>query len=118
MNDKMLGQMKAILEMTEDKVSEFTEIQLGLTDVSHSLKNNARELDELRETVTDIKDIVKLHTRPEWLTTRQLSEELGMNINTIRKLHKAGKIPSHKISEHGHLRFDRQEVAGFIKGDK
>ena len=118
MNDKLLGQMKAILEMTEDKVSEFTEIQLGLTDVSRSLKNNARELDELRETVTDIKDIVKQHTRPEWLTTAELSAELGMNPNTIRRLHKEGKIPGYKISAGSHLRFDRQEVYKNLKGEE
>ena len=115
MNDKMLGQMKAILEMTEDKVSEFKEIEVGLSDVSRSLKNNARELDELREVVGEVQDIVKQHTRPEWLTTRQLSEELGMRVETIRKLHREGKIPGHKISEHSHLRFDRKEVTERIK---
>jgi len=115
MNDKLLGRMSAILEMTEDKVSELKEVEVGLTDVSRSLKNNARDIDELREVVNDVQDIIKEHTRPEWLTTKQLSKELGMRVETIRRLHKAGKIPGYKITEGSHLRFDRQEVYRGIK---
>ena len=115
MNDAMIGRMTAILEMTETKVNEFREIEVGLSDVSSRLKTNAREIDELREVVQEVQDIIKDHTRPEWLTTADLSKELGMNPNTIRRLHKSGKIPGYKITEHSHLRFDRQEVAKHIK---
>ena len=115
MNDKLLGRMSAILEMTEDKVSELKEVEVGLSDVSRSLKNNARDLDDLREVVGEVQEIIKEHTRPEWLTTRQLSQELGITPVTLRKLHREGKIPGHKISEHSHLRFDRQEVTEVIK---
>lgn len=115
MTDKLLGRMSAILEMTESNVSELKEVEVGLSDVSRSLKNNARDIDELREVVGEVQDIVKKHTRPEWLTTKELSRELGMRPETIRRLHKEGKIPGHKISEHSHLRFDRQEVTERIK---
>jgi len=118
MNDKLLGRMSAILEMTEDKVTELKEVEVGLSDVSRSLKNNARDIDELREVVGEVQEIIKNHTRPEWLTTRELSEELGMRVETIRRLHKAGKIPGYKISEGSHLRFDRQEVYKNLKGDE
>lgn len=116
MKDSDIGRMKAILEMTETNVSELKEIELGLSEVSTRLKNNARDIDELQEVVTDIKDIVKDHTRPEWLTTAQLADELGLTKPTIRRLHKAGKIPGYKVTEHSHLRFDRQEVTKKIKG--
>lgn len=117
MKDSDIGRMKALLDMHENSVSELKEVELGLSDVSNRLKHNAVEIDSLRDIVGEVQDIVKKHTRPEWLTTTELADELGMNPNTIRRLHKAGKIPGYKLTEHSHLRFDRQEVSKRIKGD-
>lgn len=56
------------------------------------------------------------------LTAKQLADELGVSAKTVRRLHKAGKIPALCISEDNatvkHYRFILGDVIQALKENK
>lgn len=45
---------------------------------------------------------------------RECAAELGVHLETVRRLHRAGKIPSYRVGSN--LRFDVQEVKAALRG--
>lgn len=118
MTNKDIGKLSAITELQESHVNEMKDSEVRIGSEINRLQQTAGELDGLRDIIGVVEDIIKDSRRPDWLTTTQLANELHVVPKTIRNWYESGVIPGHKVSEGGHLRFDRMEVARVIKGEK
>jgi len=112
---ELLGRLSALVEIHERVALGLSTGEGRISELTSRMQQAAGEIDELRGLVGDLSEIARQAKRPEWLTTTELAADLRLNPRTVRQWYYDGKIPGYKLSEKGHIRFDRKEVAEFIR---
>ena len=68
-----------------------------------------------------VRQILKGNPKPKprlkiMLTTGEVSQLLGVHINTVRRWSRIGKLPAYRISTRGDRRFKREDIDSFLRG--
>lgn len=114
--DRALGRMEAVLKLTEERLEQMRGVEGSVYDLSRSIRDIARDMDDLRGIVGDITKLVTVHLPSNWLTTTELAAELKKAPCTVYRWYLSGKIRGHQSAPKDHIMFDRQEVAEDIRG--
>jgi excisionase family DNA binding protein len=112
------GRLKALIELTEKAVSELTAKSAELAEADIRLRQSARDIEELREIVGDLSELVETGKKHEWMTASECGAHLRLRPETVRKLAEKKEIRGYKLSDgrYGHWRFDRREVDEDMRG--
>jgi len=67
-----------------------------------------------------VRQILKGNPKPKprlkgMLTPGEVSQLLGIHINTVRRWSRTGKLPAYRISTRGDRRFKREDIDGFLQ---
>jgi len=67
-----------------------------------------------------VRQILKGNPKPKprlkiMLTTGEVSQLLGVHINTVRRWSRTGRLPAYRISTRGDRRFRREDIDSFLK---
>jgi excisionase family DNA binding protein len=112
---EFLGGLSAIVEINERVALGLSAGEGRISELTTRMQQAAGEIDDLRGLVGDLSEIARSAKRPEWMTTTELAADLRLHPRTVRQWFYDGKIPGYKLSEKGHIRFDRKEVAEHIR---
>lgn len=117
-NSKILGRLEAVLELIDDKAERVREDVTAVQEVTGQLQRALTVIDEFSDAVEPLYRWIQETNRIRWMTTTELAAELKTSTRHIRYLYETGRLPGYKLTENGHIRFDRREVAEFIKGNQ
>ena len=109
------GRTEAILKMAQEALEETTRNNETASQLTMRLERVSREIDNLRELVLTMQEVMQDFNRAEWLTTRKLAEEMSVDPKTIWNWWKAEIIPGYQVEAKKHIYFDRKEVNRAIK---
>lgn len=114
-DSRVLGKMEAILLMTERNLEKYQRYQRSIGELAIRLNQSTTEIDQLKGIIHKMEQVLNQYKQTDWMTTVQLALELHVHEKTIRNWYENGIIPGHRISEKGHIRFDRFEVTEAIR---
>ena len=68
-----------------------------------------------------VRQILKGNPKPKprpkiMLTTGEVSQLLGVHVNTVRRWSRTGRLPAYRISDRGDRRFRRRDINRFLQG--
>jgi excisionase family DNA binding protein len=112
------GRLKALIELTEKAVSDLTAKSAELAEADIRLRQSARDIEDLREIVGSLSEIVESNRQREWMTASECGAHLRLRPETVRKMAEKKEIRGYKLSDgrYGHWRFDRREVDEDMRG--
>jgi len=111
----IIGRLTALVEVLDEKIEDAKSQQQELAQLTVQLQQTGREVEQLREYVLKIDEILKEHRPVEWLSPVQAAALVGVNERTVRNWYNEGRLRGYMIGVDRLIRFDKTEFVEDVK---